>query len=245
MKTYLWQITAKTNLHVGNENSTSYGIIDKAVQRDVLTGLPCINSSSLKGAINEYCCSIQNNQEVMDEDNRLRIFGSDKNGKNKATHKGDAIFYDAHILYLPVQDGETLFKYATSNVVREQMKARLELFGIRNIDSIRFNFVNGKQSSLRNDFTSLCSDENLPIIARNVLKNGESKNLWYEQVVPAETIFYAVTQEKPADALQKPSYVLKDAINHKIIQIGANATIGYGYCKFDLIAEYDGTEGKK
>ena len=40
MKTYLWQITAKTNLHVGNENSTSYGIIDKAVQRDVLTGLP-------------------------------------------------------------------------------------------------------------------------------------------------------------------------------------------------------------
>ena len=209
MKTYLWQITAKTNLHVGNENSTSYGIIDKAVQRDVLTGLPCINSSSLKGAINEYCCSRQNNQEVMDE------------------------------------DGKTLFKYATSNVVREQMKARLELFGIRNIDSIRFNFVNGKQSSLRNDFTSLCSDENLPIIARNVLKNGESKNLWYEQVVPAETIFYAVTQEKPADALQKPSYVLKDAINHKIIQIGANATIGYGYCKFDLIAEYDGTEGKK
>ena len=49
-----WLIVAKTSLHVGNENTSNYGLIDKAVQRDAVTGLPCINSSSLKGAINEY-----------------------------------------------------------------------------------------------------------------------------------------------------------------------------------------------
>ena len=50
----VWLIIARSNLHVGNENVTNYGLIDKAIQRDSLTDLPCINSSSLKGAINEY-----------------------------------------------------------------------------------------------------------------------------------------------------------------------------------------------
>lgn len=229
MKTYLWQITAKTNLHVGNENSTSYGIIDKAVQRDVLTGLPCINSSSLKGAINEYCCSVG-----MSAEERKDLFGSDKKGNKSDSKKGGAVFYDAHILYLPVQDDENLFTYATSKSVMEQMKTRLEMFGIKNINPIQFKGAASRQygkSWLRDDFASLCSDENLPIIARNVLENGESKNLWYEQVVPAETIFYAVTQE--------PSDVLANAIKGKFVQVGANATIGYGYCKFDLIAVCD------
>ena len=53
-KNNVWFITAKTNLHVGNENTSSYGLIDLSVQRNVTTGLPCINSSSLKGALNEY-----------------------------------------------------------------------------------------------------------------------------------------------------------------------------------------------
>lgn len=50
----VWLITAKTNLHVGNENTSNYGLVDKLIQRDALTGLPCINSSSLKGALNEF-----------------------------------------------------------------------------------------------------------------------------------------------------------------------------------------------
>lgn len=43
-----WLIIAKANLHVGNENISNYGLIDKAIQRDIVTNLPCINSSSLK-----------------------------------------------------------------------------------------------------------------------------------------------------------------------------------------------------
>jgi CRISPR-associated protein Cmr4 len=39
------------------------------------------------------------------------------------------------------------------------------------------------------DFTDACSDYNLPVIARNNLENGESKNLWYEQIVPHQSRF--------------------------------------------------------
>ena len=77
------------------------------------------------------------------------------------------------------------------------------------------------------DFADCCSDYNLPIIARNKLENGESANLWYEQVLPPETMFYTIIQEEGDD--------LKEALNGQIVQIGANATIGYGYCKFELL----------
>ena len=221
INTYLWQITAKTNLHVGNENSTSYGIIDKAVQRDALTGLPCINASSLKGAINEFCCS-----EGMTSDDRKRIFGSDKKGDKNDFTKGQAVFYDAQILFLPVQDEEKLYKYISSKEVLDILQDRLSLFSIK-VEKDKFN-LNRELTKLENkDFSIACNDQNLPIIARNILENGISKNLWYEQVVPAETVFYAIIQEE--------GDTLYNAINGKIIQIGANATIGYGYCKFECI----------
>ena len=76
-------------------------------------------------------------------------------------------------------------------------------------------------------FIELCSDDNLPIIARNVLENGESKNLWYEQVIPAETVFYTLI-----DGGDDTSLTQRISAENAIVQIGASATIGYGYCKF-------------
>ena len=73
-------------------------------------------------------------------------------------------------------------------------------------------------------FNSLCSDDNLPIIARNCLENGESVNLWYEQVLPSQSVLATIIQTVNEKDL--------DMLNDKIVQIGANATIGYGYCKF-------------
>ena len=43
-------IKTKTNLLVG-EGSTTYDIVDNAVQRDSISHLPIINASSLKGAL--------------------------------------------------------------------------------------------------------------------------------------------------------------------------------------------------
>ncbi|KKO18866.1 MAG: type III-B CRISPR module RAMP protein Cmr4 [Candidatus Brocadia sp.] len=70
------------------------------------------------------------------------------------------------------------------------------------------------------------------VIARNVLDNDtkKSKNLWYEEVVPADAVFYTIM--KPAyrgsdDVMLK----LCAKIAGRILQIGGNETIGYGFVK--------------
>lgn len=224
MNTHVFLITAKTNLHVGNESGGEFSIIDKAIQRDPLTNLPCINSSSLKGAIKEFCV---HNTNV----NVGKIFGSDVDkvtGKVKPdTQKGEAIFFDAKLLFLPQQDDRTLFHYVTSDDVIKMMNERGKLF-IPSFNYEKPTTFHEKTIVTCNDGLSvLCHEDNLPIIARNVLENGESKNLWYEQVLPAETVLYTIIQEE--------GDVLANALDGQIVQIGANATIGYGYCKFELI----------
>ena len=223
MNTRIFKITAKTNLHVGNESGGEFSIIDKAIQRDPLTNLPCINSSSLKGAINEFC----SNECKMSPDVRKKIFGSDKKDKKGDFQKGNAIFFDANLLFLPQQDDHTLFHYVTSDNVIAMLNDRVKLFNSSFNYSKPDNY-NGKAVMTENEkLSAICSDDNLPIIARNVLDNGESKNLWYEQVLPAETVLYTIIQEDGEE--------LKQALDGKIIQIGANATIGYGYCMFELL----------
>ena len=240
-KNNVWFITAKTNLHVGNENTSSYGLIDLAVQRNVTTGLPCINSSSLKGALNEYAAK----EAKLESKDLVRIFGSDKvkesgKSRNSDTQKGQYTFFDANILFLPVQDENNLYHLETSHDVIQRFKNQLGLFGVYFKDSNETELDDDsllkmlkeilhiqkevKFSEPEAKFIELCSDDNLPIIARNVLENGESKNLWYEQVVPAETVFYTIIDDKE-------DRILANKIADAIVQIGANATIGYGYCK--------------
>lgn len=219
-KNNVWFITAKTNLHVGNENTSSYGLIDLAIQRNATTGLPCINSSSLKGALNEFAA--QNTQI-----DRLKVFGSDKLDKSKGSAKGLYTFFDANILFLPKQSDTQLFEMVTCDAVLNRFIAQVELMtGEKLTETNLMNVVKFKKVSDA-EFIELCSDDNLPIIARNVLENGESKNLWYEQVLPAETILYTLIDGKEDGTLANE--LTKE---NAIVQIGAGATIGYGYCKF-------------
>lgn len=220
-KNNLWFITAKTNLHVGNENTSSYGLIDLAVQRNATTGLPCINSSSLKGALNEYAA----NKENLSSNDLIRIFGSDKTGKSKESQKGKYIFFDANILFLPKQLDTKLYELVTCEAVLNRFFEQMELITGEKITEGNLTPFNYKKVS-EEEFISLCSDDNLPIIARNVLENGESKNLWYEQVIPAETVFYTLIDDNEDKTLAAKLE------NNAIVQIGAGATIGYGYCKF-------------
>ena len=220
-KNNVWFITAKTNLHVGNENTSSYGLIDLAVQRNATTGLPCINSSSLKGALNEYAAMQAQNLDL------VKIFGCDKKDKSKETQKGQYTFFDANILFLPKQSDTNLFELVTCDSVLHRFFNQVKL--LTGVDlseaDLKGKFTYTKVSD--KDFIDLCSDDNLPIIARNVLDNGESKNLWYEQVIPAETVFYTLIDDRGDSALA--SKIKED---NALVQIGANATIGYGYCKF-------------
>jgi CRISPR-associated protein Cmr4 len=256
-KTKVWLITAKTNLHVGDENTSSYGLIDKTVQRDVLTGLPNIHGSSLKGAINEYYTGLLKEST----ESRRAIFGSDKLNAEDS-QKGGCDFFDARLLSIPVQSNNRLFYRATCPAVINDFIESLKLYGIVlkefkldelvegiDKDAVVFtedNTILGDFSSVKKNktedilqlekiigpdiavfkdekFKELCSDFNLPIIARN--KVGENNNLWYEQLLPRETVFYTLIIERSADL----------DLEDRIIQIGANATVGYGQCKFDKL----------
>lgn len=225
MATHLWLITAKTNLHVGNENTAGTGIIDKAVQRDALTGLPCINSSSLKGAINEWCTAVGK----LSSQERKDIFGSDKNGSATDSQKGKTIFFDAKILYMPKQCDDVPYRLATRVEAVTEIIERAKMLGLdvtenmlkKNVSALGFEVLGC------GDFYTLCDDEHLPIIARNRLDNGTSENLWYEQVIPAETVFCAMIQDIDGEPL--------NCLDGKYVQIGANATIGYGLCKFTKV----------
>ena len=230
-----WLIIAETNLHVGNENVNNFGVIDQAIQRNAVTDIPCIHASSLKGAIKEYIAEKWN----VDEKNRDKIvsckevFGSDKGTKDEDTQKGKSVFFDAELLVLPIQntEGNYYFKLAydfKGGIESFSKKAACMGISVESSEILRklcaaTGITEGQKNPTTN-FQELCDDEHLPIIARNKLNNGESVNLWYEQVLPAKSVLGTI--------IDTDDDSLIEALDGHLVQIGANATIGYGYCTF-------------
>lgn len=66
-------------------------------------------------------------------------------------------------------------------------------------------------------------DYELPVIARNHLENGISKNLWYEQFVPHGSVFYQIILTQDAQMELK--------LEEDVLQFGGNATVGCGYVR--------------
>ena len=97
-------------------------------------------------------------------------------------------------------------------------------------DEVRkFNKLYDSKLSLwfEDDFKDLV--KNLPVIARNQLENGQSANLWYEEIVPHQTRFITFISFPEDDNYFKD---FNNILINSTIQIGANASVGYGLCKF-------------
>jgi CRISPR-associated protein Cmr4 len=67
--------------------------------------------------------------------------------------------------------------------------------------------------------------KDLPVIARNKL--GNNKNLWYEEVVPHQSIFLTFILSNSNHYADFEKELLE-----RFVQIGANSSVGYGLCKF-------------
>ena len=230
----VWLIIPQTNLHVGNESVGNFSVIDKAIQRDVMTGIPCINSSSLKGAIKEYLTNVPLEEKV----NVQSLFGSVKGSED--TQKGSAVFFDANLLFIPKQcEGGKVYELAYCDEVIQAFVDKATALGANcSKESIKSNCkaLKGNSESVEN-FKELCSDDSLPIIARNCLEDGESVNLWYEQVLPSQSVLAAIIMTPNAGDL--------NVLNGEIVQIGANATIGYGYCLFKKLEKCEPYEQER
>lgn len=263
----IYLINTITNLHVGSGDS-DYGLVDNKVQRDVITGYPTINSSSLKGAL-------RSKAEATGNTNILTIFGGEEiisindNGEKtiKKSKKGKFIFYSAKLLFIPARSTKKPYYLVTCPKILEEFKEILELFGLKDYFPQNFiineGYVNisnenedieieefvvknsgihikkSKIKEFREEFVILSDEnfselvENLPIIARNHLDNGESKNLWYEEIVPRKSIFYFGVDMGTGNNYDKEF----DRILEGITYIGGNVSVGYGVCEIMEVKE--------
>ena len=275
----LYTLKVLSHLHVGN-GEANYSVIDKQVQRDPLTGIPVINSSSLKGALREYIAHIDKcNQAARGNKSPehtdaicATIFGgmpnngdenSTQQNNQKKPHQGKVIFHGAKLLAMPVRTDQKPYVMATSVEIVQEYLATCEIFGLpsqvefegkstKNANGSlmienegwhyditdKLKFIAPKVIVMQNEhFRELAKE--LPFVARNYLENGISENLWYEEIVPRESLFYFVTQT-PVDAMlmEKEKETIKGRIKkfeayleNAKLYIGANTTVGYGLCK--------------
>ena len=276
-KTYrydLYMITALSNIHVGS-GDINFGVVDNLVQKDIITSVPTINSSSLKGALREFFSWNGN----IDNAKIDYIFGPpQKNGKNgkKESGRGMYKFFTANLLTVPARSSQKPFFRVTAPMLLKEFLNSLELFKlditqkkiieglidnaapekekpvifedladviIEDLNAVykSFDKINELKSILGcdvaifhdDDFKELC--ENLPVIARNHLENGKSRNLWYEEVVPRQSRFYFIVAVPDSDDTKKIDKEFADHLQKNLIQIGANASIGYGFTKIKRI----------
>ncbi|KEO75913.1 type III-B CRISPR module RAMP protein Cmr4 [Anditalea andensis] len=268
MHTQFYLVKPLSNLHVGS-GDISVGVIDNLIQRDVLTRFPTINSSSLKGALREFC----KHNKLTDLE---KIFGSDPEVTKKV--KGAFRFFEASLLAIPVRTDKVPYLMATSIELLNEFAFRKKQFNgtsdqIAHVQKFmdELGTIEGKKpvvfdKSLENatieelefkaqfkevselsainsiikgelvifsdeDMRLICDDNHLPVIARNHLENGTSDNLWYEQVLPRYTLLYfAVVSNEQSDFKE-----FDQAIENVPVSIGANASIGYGYCKISKL----------
>lgn len=83
----------------------------------------------------------------------------------------------------------------------------------------------------------------LPVLARNQLVKGESKNLWYEELVPHGTVFFLPVLSNGTTAGDDALVNFDTQITgQRLVQFGADATIGYGLTE---VKKYEGAADVK
>lgn len=218
MKAKIFVIECLTNLHVGN-GDVNFNIIDNEVERDVVTGFPTINSSGVKGALRAFF-----------EENKLskinEIFGSEN---SKVITSGALKFLSANLLALPIRSisgGDKPYSIHAPETACKDFKQMIKNFQLENVSIAD---IKGGDEEITLDVDNSCYEKyGLPVIARNSV--GEQTNLWYEEVVPHKSIFYfavVASTSEPENLLES----FTDSVRDKIIQFGANASVGYGLCK--------------
>lgn len=224
MNTYVFLIRNLTNLHAGSGDAGGYGVVDKLVQRDPTTNMPTIHASGIKGALREYFSEEKplDQDKTINKEKIIGIFGSDpKDRDEKNIQRGAYRFFNADLLALPLPDhaADKHFRLVQDSQNTIEAQRKLEALGASGFNLAIPESTAGNLSEL--------ADE-LPVIARNYLDNGISKNLWYEEVVPRESVFVT--------CFQAPDAVLADALHDKVVQLGGNATVGYGFCLFTQLS---------
>ena len=215
-KVYL--IRTLTNLHMGGGDS-NYDHVDKQVQRDPASNYPTIFSSGIKGALRD-AMEVDN----LKEPHIRAIFGSEPS--DPESQQGEFRFLSADLLALPRPADNQPFELVTTNSLLTAFQEKVQLMGG---GTVKLDHL--ANSIDEAEFRDLADE--LPVIARNNLDNGISQNLWYEEVVPREALF-GFTLLVPEKSLNFTFFAKR--FENQVLQLGANATIGYGLCHLTKLA---------
>jgi CRISPR-associated protein Cmr4 len=153
MKTELYTIETLSNLHVGS-GEINFDVIDNQVQRDAITNLPNINSSSLKGAFREHFSVAGEEPSTMVK----YIFGGSNDDKD--SHTGGAYsFFEAQLLTRPVRSNVKSYFNATSPAVIKNLLESIENFDIVFDETLKQELI---------EFSKLKPQKHKPIIFQNI-----------------------------------------------------------------------------
>ena len=250
MGIFAYKIKCLTNLHVGS-GDLNYNIVDNEVERDPVTGYPVIHASGLKGALREHF-SNKNDIAFDVTDVFGQESGSDKIKagsykfldarllarpmRTSGQESSVMVVSERSVndfIRLMNDFGVTKFGAELLNVefpkgvnfLSNVSNARVEAETTGAIPQNAMNILNGLKDLIGDKIAVVkdFNDYDLPVVARNCLEDGESKNLWYEEIVPHDSVFYTfiITPDN------KMELDFAD-----IIQIGGNASIGCGFTKF-------------
>ena len=160
----------------------------------------------------------------------MKLFGKKVSGEENC-ESGEYRFLDASILSIPRPSVNAPFVQVTCDEVIKELQNKASLFGVglgNNEKKTILDLANVLETNKCSykDFKKYSNNDELPVIARNCLENGVSKNLWYEQVLPRKSrlAFFILHDDGEIDE------VFDSAITSVPVQIGANASVGYGIC---------------
>lgn len=253
--THAFLITCVTNLHVGSEG-VNYGVVDKLVQRDTITNNPVINSSSLKGALREFFKDKWGESDQLKYIFGVDNAREEKENKKDAG-VGHYKFLEAKLLSIPMRSNTKPFFSVTTKFLVDEINGqysflsggaqkvitgtytnenksktivRLEDWDTKADPAFSADALIGADAATLNEDTFKKVVKQLPVIARNKLDNGTSKNLWYEEVVPRESrfVFFVIMDGKYDEEFIK-------TFEHNFVQIGGNGSVGFGFTKISKI----------
>lgn len=207
----------KNGKESNSENPNSAGQCDFFNAHLLTFPMRSDNVTYLHATSSQIILSFLDKTEVLDVPKDEKLIAALKKLENLSINKTEPIVFDSSLVGSKIEYHNTIAKIcSTSQLTLDEQKLITDFLG--------------SPLAIFNDaeLTGFLKKK-LPVIARNFLDNGQSKNLWYEEVVPRETLFYTIVT---SPAGMDTFYDAFDGI--KQMQIGGNSSVGYGYCKINI-----------
>jgi len=197
------------------------------------------------------------------------FFGTDT--KESESEAGALKILSALLLAIPMRSEDKPYHLVTAPFIIETLKTFAKDVGIDKIEELDDIVLTKQHEIILEDETinlykkieeGILKDtivienttfmeliERLPFVARNHLENGISQNLFYEEVVPRESKFFFFLGFPDKSIVDFKKYYndkypscFKKFLQNELIQIGANASLGYGLCKIAFVQKGESDE---